>query len=302
MPNAPKQKSCDAHVCKRMCCNTGARQTPEHLRKHAPTQCAESAQHERNICFATQDHPKHKSSASKNRCDDTCKVDQQRSFVCLKIKHESVFFFDGEPLRDQASRHVQTEMRKNCKKKKAPSFRRPDKRPETKAREEQEDARRGRRTEPARLYTQQTQAKHDRNQAVLPMRLGVDSRESGQSRTQSLARHRAKLASTPEGTRASSESCEPVPCGKRCRRCSMRHTLSAGVQVANSSPTRSSLTPRCGVLRPPLHAQPEPYAEVARCVARLAPAQNSGKSRWNGAGSGYLAECSLMQIQAAAAR
>ena len=94
-----------------------------------------------------------------------------------------------------------------------------------KAQEEQDDTRRGRRTEPARPYPQRapdskklTQTKHERNQAELPMRLGVDSRESGRSRTKSLARHKAKLARTLEGTRASSESSEPVPCGKRCRR------------------------------------------------------------------------------------
>ena len=42
-----------------------------------------------------------------------------------------------------------------------------------------------------------TQTTHERNQAELPMRLGVDSRESGRSRTQSLARHKATLAKTP---------------------------------------------------------------------------------------------------------
>ena len=76
-----------------------------------------------------------------------------------------------------------------------------------KAQEEQEDTRRGRRTEPARLCPQRapdsrklTQTKHERNQAELPMQLGVDSRESGRSLTKSLARHKAKLARTPEGT------------------------------------------------------------------------------------------------------
>ena len=77
--------------------------------------------------------------------------------------------------------------------------------PETKAREDQEDARRGRRTEPASLRPQRapdskklTQTTHERKQAELPMRLGVDSRESGRSLTLSLARHKAKLARTPE--------------------------------------------------------------------------------------------------------
>ena len=92
-------------------------------------------------------------------------------------------------MRYRVSRQVQIEMRNNCKKE-APSFIHPEKGPETKAREEQEDARRGRRTEPVRLYPQRapdskklTQTTHERNQAELPMRLGVDSRESGRSRT-----------------------------------------------------------------------------------------------------------------------
>ena len=59
-----------------------------------------------------------------------------------------------------------------------------------------------------------------RGKTTSSMRLGVDSRESARSRTKSLARRRAKLARTPEGTRASSERSEPVPCGKRCQRCS----------------------------------------------------------------------------------
>ena len=118
-----------------------------------------------------------------------------------------------------------------------------------KSQEEQEDTLRGTWTEPAKLYPRRatdsrklTQTTHERNQAELPMRLGVDSRESGRSRTKSLARHKAKLARAPEGTRTSSESSEPVACGKRCRRCSTlkekraskRRTQSAGVQVANS--------------------------------------------------------------------
>ena len=72
------------------------------------------------------------------------------------------------------------------------------------AQEEQDDARRGRRTESARLYPQRapdgrklTQTTHERNQADLPMRLGVDYKETGRSRTNSLARHEAKLARTP---------------------------------------------------------------------------------------------------------
>ena len=149
------------------------------------------------------------------------------------------------------------------------------------AQEEQEDTRRERRTEPARLYPQRapdskklTQTKHERNQAELPMRLGVDSRESGRSRTKPLVRHKAKLARTGEGTRASSESSEPVPCGKRCRRCSTikeKRVSKGRTQSACRSPTRSSLNPEYAILRPQLHAQPEPCAEVARCEVGACP-------------------------------
>ena len=85
----------------------------------------------------------------------------------------------------QVSRQVQTEMRKKGKKE-ASSFRRPDKGQRQEAQEEQEDTRQGRRTEPARLYLQRapdneklTQTKHERNQAELPMRLGVTPRTAG---------------------------------------------------------------------------------------------------------------------------
>ena len=117
-----------------------------------------------------------------------------------------------------------------------------------KARAEQENTRQGRRTEPARLYPQRTpdskrltQAKHERNQAVLPMRLGLDSTESARSRTKSLARSRAMLASSSEETRASKESHEPVPYGRGeagleethpvCRR-EIRHLAVQSVQHA----------------------------------------------------------------------
>ena len=55
---------------------------------------------------------------------------------------------------------------------------------------EQEDALREKRTEPARLYPQRapdsrklTQTTHEMNQAELPMRPGVNSKESGRSWT-----------------------------------------------------------------------------------------------------------------------
>ena len=47
------------------------------------------------------------------------------------------------------------------------------------------------------------------------MRLGVDSMEIERSQTKSLARGRAVPASSLEGTRASNDSHEQVPCGKR---------------------------------------------------------------------------------------
>ena len=130
-----------------------------------------------------------------------------------------------EEMKDQVSRQVQAEMIKGWPRGSIPASHVLKRGRRQKAQEEQEDKRRGRRTEPARLYPQQapdskklTQTKYERNQAKLPMRLGVGSRDSGRSRTKSLARHKAKLARTPEGTRASSEISEPVPCGKRCRR------------------------------------------------------------------------------------
>ena len=105
-------------------------------------------------------------------------------------------------MRDQVCRQVQTEMRKTCEKE-APSFARSEEGPESEAWGEQEDARRERRTEPARLYPQRapdsrklTQTMHEKNQEELPMRLGVDSKESWRSRTWSPARHRATLART----------------------------------------------------------------------------------------------------------
>ena len=88
----------------------------------------------------------------------------------------------------------QTETRKRWPKGKLPSFTRAEKRPETKKRGKSKRTRvEGGRTEPARLYPQRapdskklTQTTHQRNQAELPMRLGVDSGESGRSRTKSL--------------------------------------------------------------------------------------------------------------------
>ena len=56
-------------------------------------------------------------------------------------------------MRDQVCRQVQTEMRKTCEKE-APSFARSEQGPESEAWGEQEDARRERRTEPARLHPQ----------------------------------------------------------------------------------------------------------------------------------------------------
>ena len=40
---------------------------------------------------------------------------------------------------------------------------------------------------------------------------------------------------------------------------------------ACKSPTRRSLNPECGILRPQLHAQPEPCAQVPRCEVGARP-------------------------------
>ena len=86
-------------------------------------------------------------------------------------------------------------------------------------------------------------------------------------------------------------------------------------QPACKSTTRSSLTPGCGILGSPLHARSGLCAEVARCEVSASPERRQavrrsvreraacrGSCRRNGAGSGYLAECSLMPIQASAAK
>ena len=92
-------------------------------------------------------------------------------------------------MRDQSRSTLKTEMGKTYKKE-APSFARPEEGPGSEARGEQEDERRERRTEPARLCPQRapdsrklTQTTHERNQAELPIQLGVDSKESVWSRT-----------------------------------------------------------------------------------------------------------------------
>ena len=110
---------------------------------------------------------------------------------------------------------------------------------------------------------------------MLPMRLGLDSMESERSRTKSLARSRAVLANTSEGTRASKESHEPVPCGKRCE---------AGLDETHpvcrreNRPSRSLECPECGILRTPLYMHNQGCVQRWH-VVRLAPAQSSGESR-----------------------
>ena len=91
-----------------------------------------------------------------------------------------------------------------------------------KAQEEQEDTRREGRTEPARLYSQRAPRQQKADQDQAPEESSCDSlatwrglQEKWAVSEKSLARRRA-----PERTRASSESGEPVFCGKRCRRCS----------------------------------------------------------------------------------
>ena len=65
------------------------------------------------------------------------------------------------------------------------------------------------------------------------------------------------------------------------------------------SPTRTSLTPGCDVLRPQLCGRSEPNA-VRRSVRERAGCRGSGS--WMEPGLGYLAECRLMPIWATAAR
>ena len=79
-------------------------------------------------------------------------------------------------MKDQVSRQVQTEMRKNGQQE-ASSFTRPEKRPERR----RKDTDRTSEALPQRAPDSKklTQTRHERNQAELPMRLGVNSRESG---------------------------------------------------------------------------------------------------------------------------
>ena len=124
----------------------------------------------------------------------------------------------------QVSRQVQTEMRKT-KKKEASGFARSEKGPE-RARVEGEADQNSAALPPVIRGLQEANPDHAREEhhAELKMRLGVESKENGRSRTKPLAKHRATLARTPEGTRDSSE---PVTCGERWGRMSMPYLFSS---------------------------------------------------------------------------
>ena len=98
----------------------------------------------------------------------------------------NVFFFGARAdilirMREQVSRQVQTEMRKTFKKKKLPASYVLKRGQSQKAREKQEDARRERRTEPARFYP--PRAPDSRKLTHTTQERNQDSRESGRSRT-----------------------------------------------------------------------------------------------------------------------
>ena len=109
---------------------------------------------------------------------------------------ERFFFFQDDTMRDHVSRQVQTEMTKKDGQKEAPILKRPEKRPETKkcaGRARRHASREAGRASEAFTFSEPhdsrklTQTMHEKNQAELPMRLGVNSRESGRSRTKSLS-------------------------------------------------------------------------------------------------------------------
>ena len=140
-----------------------------------------------------------------------------------------------------------------------------------KAQEEQEDTRRGRRTEPARLHPNQAREEPSRASDAT----WRDSRESERSRTKSLARHKAKLARTPKGRASAVRAVSRSPVGSPAedaqpsRKGGSRRD--APSLPACKPPTRRSLTPGCGILRSQLHAQHEQCAEVARCEVGACP-------------------------------
>ena len=188
-----------------------------------------------------------------------------------------------EPSTD-ISRQVQTEKRRRkFARRRLPASNALTRGQRHKAREEQEDTPRGRRTEPARLYPQRapdsrrlTQAKHERNQAELPMRLGVDSREW--TVTHKVTGKTQGQACKNSGENASSESSERVPCGKRCRRCSTLKQKQTHPVCRRES--RHLAIQRIQNVVFFGHHFVHSLGCVQRChVARLAPSQSSGKSR-----------------------
>ena len=112
----------------------------------------------------------------------------------------------------------------------------------------------------------QTQNTQERNQAELPMRLGLASKENGRSRTQSLTMHRAALACTSEG-RAREASESPEGSAERIDEFSRRsvHRRVSPSLPAYMSPARSSLTPGCDILQRRLSGPSGLSATAERC-------------------------------------
>ena len=144
-------------------------------------------------------------------------------------------FFERQ---DELQRKARSTVDQSRAKKGSSQLQTRDKRPRQNAREEQEDTRRGRPTEPTRLHPQRTPASRRLTQ-------GQAREEPGSAPNATWRRLQGERAVTDKvtcqtegrdceylGRDASSKSSEPVPCGKRCRRCSIRkekrRTQSAG--------------------------------------------------------------------------
>ena len=131
---------------------------------------------------------------------------------------------------------------------------------QTEIRKTHPENRRERRTEPA--TSELTQTTHERNQAELQWAVPVIVTGKTRPRSQELRRRAVRVVS-PSSVGSAAEDAEPS-----WRSEPRRDTPSL---LACKAPTRGSLTPRCGILRSQLHAQPEPYTEAARCEVGICP-------------------------------
>ena len=150
-------------------------------------------------------------------------------------------------MRDHVSRLVQTEMRKTCKKRRLPAS---------------HVLKRGQRaSREADRTSEALPSANPRQQEADP-----DHAREEPSRTPDATwrgfQGEWRLARTPEGTRACSESSEPVPSGAlpkmldSQREASLEETHPVCWRVGHQ--LARSLTPGRGILRPQLHAQHEP--------------------------------------------